>query len=138
VRRSVINFPTALGTFRRLAASASRSTAHYERHPPAWERVNEARYTKDTHFGGLDVRRDDQGTWVASRGIDCALLRDGERARFATREEAQRVADVHADDSFAKSVPINAGYRWQVDPSVDEWLAERGRTRNGTATAVAV
>jgi hypothetical protein len=126
-----------MGAIGRLAASASRSPAHYERHPSAWERVNEARYTKDTHFGGLDVRRDDHGTWVASRGIDCTLLRDGEPARFATREAAQRVADVHADDSFANSVPINDGYRWQVDPNVDDYLAERGRTRNGTATAAA-
>jgi hypothetical protein len=111
--------------------------ALYQRHPPAWERVNEARYTKDTHFGGLDVRRDERGLWVASRGIDCALLRDGKPARFASQQEAQRLADLHANEDFASSVPINDGNCWQVDPNVDEYLAERGRTRTGHSRAAA-
>jgi hypothetical protein len=126
-----------MGAIVRQAPRRSPSTAHYERHPPAWERVNEARYTKDTQFGGLDVKQDEQGAWVASRGIDCALLRDGKPARFATRQEAQRIADMHADDTFANSVPINDGYCWQVDPNVDEWLAERGRTRTSNSMAAA-
>jgi hypothetical protein len=62
---------------------------------------------------------------------------DGKPATFATRQEAQRTADVHADDSYANSVPINDGYSWQVDPNVDEWLTERGRTRTSNGVAAA-
>jgi hypothetical protein len=82
------------------------------------------------------VRRDEQGAWNASRGIDCALFRDGKPARFDTRQEGQRIADLHADEDFANSVTINDGYRWQV-PNVDEWLADRGRTRNSKSAAAA-
>jgi hypothetical protein len=111
--------------------------AHYHRHPPEWTRVNDAYYAKDTHFGGLDVRRNEQGAWVGSRGVDCLLLRDGKPATFATRQEAQRMADIHADDSYANSVPINDGYSWQVDPNVDEWLTVRGRARTSSIAAAA-
>jgi hypothetical protein len=111
--------------------------AHYNRYPPKWVRVNEAYYAKDTHFGGLDVKRDEHGAWVAYRGAGCPLLQDGMPATFATREDAQRVADLHGDDSYANSFQLNDGYSWQVDPNVDEWLAERGRTRTGNGVAAA-
>jgi hypothetical protein len=137
VARSYWHDEVDIATVNSLDEAIRVFTAHYERHPPTWERVNEARYTKDTHFGGLDVKRDEQGSWVASRGIDCALLRDGKPARFATRQEAQRLADLHEDEDFANSVRINDGYRWEVDPGVDEYLAERRRTRTGNGRAAA-
>lgn len=111
--------------------------AHYKRYPPKWVRINDALYTKDTHFGGPDVKRDEQGAWIAYRGADCPLLRDGMPATFATRQEAQHLADLHEDEGYGNSVPIDDGYSWQVDPNVDEWLAVRGRTRTSDTAAVA-
>jgi hypothetical protein len=124
--------------------------AHYERHPPEWVATNEGGwaiegpaasrapcYTKSTAFGGLDVKRDQHGKWLAYRGVGCPLLMDGMPATFATRQEAQHIADLHGDEGYGNSVPIDDGYSWQADPNVDEWLAERGRTRTSDSTAAA-
>jgi hypothetical protein len=90
------------------------------------------------------VRRDEEGKWVASWYRPHAVTRRCAfqaiatvSPRFATRQEAQRIADVHKDEGFANPVSINDGYSWQVDPGVDEYLADRGRnrTRNGAAVA---
>jgi hypothetical protein len=124
--------------------------AHYEQHPPKWFATNERGwaierpatseapcYTKIHAFGGLDVKRDQQGAWIACRGDSRPLLRDGKPARFATREEAQRIADLHGDDSYVNSVPINDGYSWQVDPNVKEYLRDHGRARTSNSAAAA-
>ena len=76
--------------------------AYFWKHPPPWEGT--ATRTKLTGYGVLDVEQEQSGRWVARFNGD-PLLRDGKPALFATREEAQRLADLHVSDGFD-------GYAW--------------------------
>jgi hypothetical protein len=115
--------------------------AFYESHPPRWEPTDDAgcviagpaaqrhratRYTKWTDYAWLDVRQQKPGQWVAFRD-DYPLMRDGQPAIFATREEAQRVADLHERQGYPRSEPINDGCTWPVDPGFAEYMVSRGR-----------
>jgi hypothetical protein len=137
VSRSYLGDDVDIGLVNSPKEAVSVFEAHYNRYPPKWVRVNDAFYTKDTHFGGPDVKRDEHGAWVAYRGSGCLLLRDNKRAVFATREEAQRVADLHENEGYENSVSVNDGYSWEVEPGIDEWLAKRGRTRTSSIAAAA-
>jgi hypothetical protein len=55
------------------------------------------------------------------------LLHDGKQAIFATRKEAQRVADLHEREGYPHQERIDDGYTWPVDPDAVKWLAARGR-----------
>jgi hypothetical protein len=127
--------------------------AYFVSHPPRWEptdqkgwvitgpvaqRDNAPRYTKSTDFALMRVEREQSARWVASRD-DYPLLRDGKPATFATREEAQHVADLHEREGYPHSEPINDGYTWPIDPDTQEWLAARGRwPKPVNAAAIAV
>jgi hypothetical protein len=100
-------------------------TTSFETNPPRWERESATCYTMTMAFGWLDVKQDQAGQWVVYLNSEVPLLRevslrrDGNPARFATREEAQHAAEVQVRDRDAPSERIDECYTWAV------WSAAR-------------
>jgi hypothetical protein len=92
--------------------------AYYERKPPQWQRWNAIKHAKFTQFAILWVEQDEQGHWRAQRD-DYPLMRNGERAFFATCAEAQHAADAHLLDYYPGIEIIDDGLSWLPDPEID-------------------
>ena len=116
--------------------------AYYEANPPHWElkpRHNQVgpcrvHYIKDMQFGILRVEQTETGQWVAYRDGHGLSVAGGKIAKFATREEAQRAADVHCRDGYPNSEMINDGLSWPVEY---EWWLCPYRLANRARWAVA-
>jgi hypothetical protein len=76
-----------------------------------------------TEFSDLDVLKEG-GRWTAYRDVGFQLLKNGKPASFATRHEAQRIAELHELDGYPNSERIDDGYTWSLDwfgePDVEE------------------
>jgi hypothetical protein len=108
--------------------------AYYEANPPRWEpesdltpryaemRPCRARYFKDTQFGTLWVDQVKPGQWVTYRDGHGLSVAGGKIAKFATREEAQRAADVHFRDGYPNSGMIDDGFSWPLAGEFEWWL----------------
>jgi hypothetical protein len=121
--------------------------AYYEQNPPRWQPESafvlpyagmapcRARYRKKTQFGTLWVDQIESEEWVAYRMGYGLSSGSGEIAKFATREEAQRAADVHYRDGYPNSETINDEFSWLPDPEID-WRADPYRVANRARLAV--
>jgi hypothetical protein len=86
--------------------------AYYEKHPPRWLGGAKAkRYEKRTFYGALSVERQGRQEWVVERSGDI-LKREGAPADFATSDEAKQAADLHLQDGFPNSEPVEDGLSW--------------------------
>jgi hypothetical protein len=91
----------------------------YRSNPPRWEREGPAKYTKFTDFGVLRVERiEGLGEWTAFRE-GFPLMHHGRAAWFASKQEAQWMADIHKAEGFPNSRFVLDGFAWQPDP--DPW-----------------
>ena len=92
--------------------------AYYERNRPRWQRESATRYTEWTLFALLAVEQDESGNWLPKRD-DYPMLRNGQPAIFATREQAQRAADAHLLDYYPHSEIVDDGLAWVRHPEID-------------------
>jgi hypothetical protein len=91
---------------------------YYEKNPPRWECRTATRYVKLTQFAVLRVEQGNRRNWLAYRD-DYPMLRDGQFAEFATREEARCAADAHLLDMYPTAKAICDGLSWLPDPELD-------------------
>jgi hypothetical protein len=114
-----------------LADAIPTLAAYLEKNPPRWQRESATRYVKSTEFGVLRVEQERPQEWSAYRG-EYPMLRNGNPAIFASREEAQRLVDLHYREGYPNSEIIFDGFAWY--PDTDPWwsyphrvLALRGK-----------
>ena len=82
-----------------------------------------------TEFSDLEVLKE-RRRWTAYRDTGFQLLKNGKPASFATRQEAQRIAELHELDGCGNSDRIDDGYTWSLDPFGEPDFDEHGPSVN--------
>ncbi len=113
-----------------VAASVDEAVAalaaHRAANPPRWEDGGRGRYIKTTqeYCDFLAVEQSQDGRWTAFRNDYELCDGDGPKT-FRTAREAQRAADLHADDEHPNAKRPKDGLRWSCTSDPQEELEDR-------------
>jgi hypothetical protein len=114
VRRATVfgNERQVIGTIKSFDEAVPTIAAYNEKHPPRWVGGAKAkRYEKYTFYGAVTIERQGRQEWTVERSGEI-LKREGAPATFATSDEAKQAADLHLQDGFPNSEPVDDGLSW--------------------------